>query len=598
MTRTRTLSVPQADGAALSIMREVLTSLIREDETERTLDLICRRVCELESFKFCGVLLPDADWSHLQLAANHQVPSDYVERLRELFLIPIGDQAAGSPTRAAVETRSTVVIEDTHSSDSFRSWRELAVEFGYRSIVSVPLLLDDQVIGVLNGYSAEPRTFTQAQLGAIETLAAHAALSLRVTMLIDARQDTIARLRDSNAELERQRSVLERAHAIHQRLTKAVIKGTDFEGLAQELSALIDRAVAVTDATGRVLCTATGPDKPQLAALLAESVPRLRERLAAGGGAELPAESSEIVGQIRVGAERLGYVVVPAGDDHSRELDVRAVEHATTVLALEIVKERVARATEDRLRADFLSDLVYGHESDADRLRERARLHGLSLADENRVIALALGGDARSDPPDLFATVTRELAAGRPGTLVGMIGETITAVVPVNEEYRSLDEAVAAARQALSPKLTLSAAIGRPATDAVGLVSSHQDARLCLDLLTRIGRQGTTLVRDDLGILGLFVDHNRPEELVTLAHRTLGPVLARDEGRENALIQTLDAYLEHGCDARAAAAVLFVHVNTVKYRLKRIEELCDLDLRVPEHLLEATIASLALKLLR
>ena len=102
---------------------------------------------------------------------------------------------------------------------------------------------------------------------------------------------------------------------------------------------------------------------------------------------------------------------------------------------------------------------------------------------------------------------------------------------------------------------------------------------------------------DELGILGLFIDSQRSEELRALAQRVLGPVLKRDAESGGALVQTLDEYLNRNCDARACAEALYVHVNTVKYRLRRIEELSGLTLRNPADLLTATIATLALKLL-
>ena len=86
----------------------------------------------------------------------------------------------------------------------------------------------------------------------------------------------------------------------------------------------------------------------------------------------------------------LGYVVAAGGDATSRDLDLRAVEHGAIVLALEIVKERVARATEDRLQADFLADLVSGHGEPEDQLIQRARHYGLMLGVEHRVVVIQL----------------------------------------------------------------------------------------------------------------------------------------------------------------------------------------------------------------
>ena len=72
------------------------------------------------------------------------------------------------------------------------------------------------------------------------------------------------------------------------------------------------------------------------------------------------------------------------------DLDLRAVEQAATVFALEIVKGRVARETEERLRSDFLLDLLNARYEVEERVEERARHHGVDLREEYRVLVLDL----------------------------------------------------------------------------------------------------------------------------------------------------------------------------------------------------------------
>jgi DNA-binding PucR family transcriptional regulator len=59
------------------------------------------------------------------------------------------------------------------------------------------------------------------------------------------------------------------------------------------------------------------------------------------------------------------------------------------------------------------------------------------------------------------------------------------------------------------------------------------------------------------------------------------------------LIETLDAYFSHGASIEGAARVLFVHANTVRYRLRRIEEVSGLS---PAHPRDAYTLRVALTL--
>jgi PucR-like helix-turn-helix protein/GAF domain-containing protein/diguanylate cyclase with GGDEF domain len=582
------------DPAGLEIFQEVLRSLMLQRPLEETLGLISRRVCELGEFDFCGIVLPDDQWEHMHLAASHAFPPDYVKRLNELWLAPLGDAAlAGSPTVSAIRRRETAVLTDALSDASFRPWRALATEFGYRSLVSAPLVVQGEVLGALNGYSARPRALSAAQLQTVETLASQAALALRLTMLVEAQQETIAELREVNEQLREHRRMLERSHDIHLRLTSAVIAGADFHAVAQTLAGLIGRGVLVTDASGRPICTSEDPP-PDPA-------------LHAGAPAALD-------GRIRIGAELLGHVVVEEGDEASRDLDVRAVEHAATVLALEIVKERVARATEERLRSDFLSDLLDGR--DPATIGERARHYGLSLGAEHRVVVVALDdwdahrtrarlseAGGRSRRAQVLALVAATLAERAPGALTGRSSDAVTAAVPTGgapDALARLDAAVAACRTRVgevAPGLALSAGIGAAARAAGDFRASYGGAMRCIDVLRRLGRAGDTLAADDLGILGLFVDSARPDELEALARQVLGPALDHDARTGSALLPTLESYLGTGCDARACARELYVHVNTVRYRLRQVQDLCGLDLRDPQDLLRVTMARLIVRLL-
>src|SRR4051812_33765169 len=393
-----TAAPPRPD--ARDIFGEVVESLVHERPLAETLALISRRVCELGAFDFCGILLPDAEGDHVHVAASHHFPPRYAARLNELFLASLRDSAlAASPTASALRRRETAVLTDALEDESFRPWRALAREFGYRSIVSAPLLVEGEVLGVLNGYSARPRELTAAQRRTVETLAGQAALALRMTMLVDAQQETIAKLREANDQLERHRGMLERSHDIHMRLTSAVIAGADFHAVAQTLAGLIERPVLVTDAGGHPICTSEDPPPD----------PGLHV-----------ASPDALVGRIRIGAELLGFVVVEEGHASSRDLDVRAVEHAATVLALEIVKERVACATEERLRSDFLSDLLHGRDAVEERIGERARHYGLSLGAEHRVVVATVESEAARDRrPQALALVAATLAERLPGALTG-----------------------------------------------------------------------------------------------------------------------------------------------------------------------------------
>ena len=145
--------------------------------------------------------------------------------------------------------------------------------------------------------------------------------------------------------------------------------------------------------------------------------------------------------------------------------------------------------------------------------------------------------------------------------------------------------------------LTLSAGIGAPTATPAGFAESYGGAGRCLRMLRALGRPGRSLAVGELGVVGLLLDTRDPDELASFALRTLGPLLGYRSRAGGELLRTLGCYLESGGDLKATARTLSVHVNTVKYRLGRVEVLCGLRLRDPNDLVTLTVASVMVRLL-
>jgi PucR C-terminal helix-turn-helix domain/GGDEF-like domain len=77
--------------------------------------------------------------------------------------------------------------------------------------------------------------------------------------------------------------------------------------------------------------------------------------------------------------------------------------------------------------------------------------------------------------------------------------------------------------------------------------------------------------------------------------RVLGRLLALDAEDRASLLATVEAWLDAGGSATAAGQALFCHPNTVRYRLRRVEELTGRSVDVPRAAAELTVALQALR---
>ncbi|WP_330461511.1 helix-turn-helix domain-containing protein [Streptomyces sp. NBC_00820] len=88
-----------------------------------------------------------------------------------------------------------------------------------------------------------------------------------------------------------------------------------------------------------------------------------------------------------------------------------------------------------------------------------------------------------------------------------------------------------------------------------------------------------------------------PAEAARLVEVVLGPVLHLPVPERARLLQTLGHWFSAGGAAGETAARLFIHPNTVRYRLRRIEKLTGRSLTEPAHLADLGAALHALRLI-
>lgn len=87
-----------------------------------------------------------------------------------------------------------------------------------------------------------------------------------------------------------------------------------------------------------------------------------------------------------------------------------------------------------------------------------------------------------------------------------------------------------------------------------------------------------------------------PSEGRRLADQVLGPVLQLSPDDRTTLLDTLNTYLDHEGSAEHAGAALYCHPNTVRYRLRRLQELTGRSLTDPHGIAELATAAYALRL--
>jgi DNA-binding PucR family transcriptional regulator len=118
----------------------------------------------------------------------------------------------------------------------------------------------------------------------------------------------------------------------------------------------------------------------------------------------------------------------------------------------------------------------------------------------------------------------------------------------------------------------LSIAVSTICKDPIDYEPTYRAALTALALGTP-GAQGRVVRVPDLGVYTLLLNARRPDELAEFATTTVAPLRDYDKQNGTDLVQTLKIYLEERGKLPATAARMFVHANTVSYRLNRIRDI-------------------------
>jgi purine catabolism regulator len=223
---------------------------------------------------------------------------------------------------------------------------------------------------------------------------------------------------------------------------------------------------------------------------------------------------------------------------------------------------------------DVLSEALSGHLYPED---VQARLRPFGIGERIAVLAFRL-----EDASTAAAAVERLLGTEQVGNLVAIRAGLLCAVVDASESRSrcELDPVALAARirAELLPRFgEVHAAASRPAATHSLRMSFHE-ARCALEAVRlRNGNAPDVATYEDLGAFQLLLSLQDEEALSSYCRSVLGPIESGEGEYGDELVRSLDVFIEHNGHWEKAAGALFCHRHTLRYRIRRIEQLTGRD---------------------
>ncbi|MFI5955077.1 helix-turn-helix domain-containing protein [Cryptosporangium sp. NPDC051539] len=259
---------------------------------------------------------------------------------------------------------------------------------------------------------------------------------------------------------------------------------------------------------------------------------------------------------------------MPRSKEQPADPDATALaEELAGLVALERARVDAGHRAERRLADQVLRALTTASDATAE-LGPALRIAGIAPGTPTTV--LVTEGELGA------ALLSEVLRTAVPDPVVGLRGSEAIAVVPTRADVPGLADVV---RRTLAG---VAAGLGRarvpvglsgPVPAGPALVAALEEARHAGRLAAARTEATAVVTADEIDSHLLLLGSVPDEVRRAYRNRVLGPVLAYDEAHDAELVATLIAFLDHAGSWSRCAEELHLHVNTVRYRIAKVEQL-------------------------
>lgn len=265
------------------------------------------------------------------------------------------------------------------------------------------------------------------------------------------------------------------------------------------------------------------------------------------------------------------------------------VQASTSALLSGYLGEESERLTARvREQAALVDRLLEASWSDEDEVRSHAKELGVAVEPP---VALLLVANGRMPETTSLRTAATRLASRLPGALEGPTRSSPVAhvVVVVSDVTGATAASLLADADEVASAEGVYVGVGEPVERLAAVTSAYRRAQRELPFLAPACTGPGAVVMRNVKAYRILACAPLEDRLDFVA-QTLGPIFKLSESKAVELLDTLEALYDNRGHAAEVAAELGVHEKTVRYRLRRVQELTGLSIDVPADRLQLDVA--------
>jgi sugar diacid utilization regulator len=479
------------------------------------------------------------------------------------------------------------------------------------STICSPIIIKNKCIGVITlDCLSNKKVFLKEDIQLLEAISHQIAVAIEKTSLYKEKEKTIHLLEGLNKTISNQNHLLTRSIDMHNSLSDLVLQGEKLEEILVFLYKLIKNPLYLVDLIGEVVSYA---NKTGATAFVQKQSKHLKQYVNSSSLIHLTRSKTIIekdycltIFPVGGKSNLLGYLVVETNEPLNN-IDMTGLEHACSVISLQLLKEQELFVMEQALHGKFIEELFSGRTSHL--LLQKSQQLQLNPDRYYQVIMINLPfmEDEMLDQTQatqLFRIFTQlaqtTFLTNRSSGLVVAKDQQIIVLLSFDSHYsrREMQQFVLDKSKIYMEVLQKKNGVTQVSIIIGGLqfgldfvYKSSEQAQRCLQFARNQNLEESILCYDQLGVRRLLLQTTE-EELIDYVMEMFGPLLEHESQTKNKeYIHTFITYVENNQKAKETAKKLHIHLNTLTYRIRRIEEILGYELNNHQNTLELFMAA-------
>ncbi len=329
----------------------------------------------------------------------------------------------------------------------------------------------------------------------------------------------------------------------------------------------------------------------------------------------LTGDDEKIIDMIKVMNEKeISAFVINEGQiskrvmDYCNEIELPLYELSVNLHLIDlsqiVCKALVEEESNINSRERILSTILYSEDLRIDDILEQAKYIGINLSGKQRIIVISINelnknnnlgeGKFMKIQENIKKDIESEVSAYGLKKLVTLSQSNyIVSLLPLNifsnEILTSILKKIIKKSEGIY-EISIRVGVGTAYEYIEDLKKSYQEAKSAIDISNIMTKEEKIYFYENLGIYSLITQISNGKFLDEYVESKIGKLIKMDKMQEGDLCDTLETYLEYNCNANAASESLFIHRNTMRYRMDKIKKILDNDINNMSVLLELKLA--------